>query len=127
MIDECSHPVAVNYAFAAVQAEQIRARKIVVKIVGLFVGEVLAHIFYDQCPFANRPRGVATIGMNARLAKDKRHDSRLRRPLLDFIRNRSSLTPPVKLRTTGIRLVRSSWLEASSPSGCYHSGVENLR
>src|SRR5260370_87314 len=73
MIGECSPPVSVNDAFAAIQAEQIRARKIVVKIVGLFVGKVLAHVFHDQRPFANRPRGVATVGVNARLAKDKSH------------------------------------------------------
>src|ERR1700694_3957779 len=62
----------------------------VVKIVGLLVSEVLAHVFDDQLPFANRPRGIATIRMNARLAKDKRHGSRLRRALLDFIWNLSS-------------------------------------
>src|SRR5712692_1136251 len=122
MIDEGGHPVAVNNAFCAVQAEQIRARKIVVKIVGLFVGEVLAHVFHDQRPFANRPRGVAAVGVDARLANDERHRARF-----DFIWNHSSLTSPDKLRAGGIRLARSSWLEARSPSGCYHSGVGDRR
>ena len=88
MIDEGSHAVAVDDALAPVQAEQIRVRKVVVKIVGLFVGKLLAHVFDDQLPFANRPRGVATIGVNARLAKNERHGSRLRRALFDFIWNR---------------------------------------
>src|ERR1700738_5001584 len=99
MIDEGGHAVTVNDALAAVQAEQIRVRKVVVKIVGLFVGKALAHVFHDQLPFANRPRGIATIGMNARLAKDERHGPRLRRALFDFIWNRSPLVlaPPDKL------------------------------
>src|SRR5208282_463408 len=34
---------------------------------------MLAHIFHDERPFANRPRGVAAIGVNARLANAERH------------------------------------------------------
>src|SRR5208337_1869064 len=49
--------------------------KVVVEIFRLFAGEVLAHVFHDQRSFANRPRGVATIGVNARLAKDERHNA----------------------------------------------------
>lgn len=75
MIDEGRNAIAVNNLFAAVESKQICVWKIVVEIVGLIARKIGADVFYEPSPFANRARGVTTVGVDARLANDDRHRS----------------------------------------------------
>ena len=73
MIDEGSDSVAIDDALAAVESEQIGVLEIVVKVVGLFLGEGRADILHHQLALADGPRGVAAIRVDARLANHERH------------------------------------------------------
>jgi hypothetical protein len=77
MIDERSDAVAVDDMLSAVEPEKVRRGNVIVKVVGLFVGQALANVFNYESALADQQSGIATAGVDARFSKDQGHGAYL--------------------------------------------------
>src|ERR1700733_10019768 len=96
MIDKSCHALAIDHVLAVAEPEQISARMVVIKLVGLFDGDARSGIFHDGRAFFNRRGGVATFRINLGIADDQ-------------MRRTNAFSPVVSVKLAG-RIFRHDWV-----------------